>query len=320
MAATAHDEEKPFVGVDVSKRLLDVHVHPKGERFALANDAAGIETLIERLKGHDPALVAMEATGGLEVMAAASLAEAGLAVVVVNPKQVHNFAKALGVNAKTDVLDAGVIARFAAATRPAVRPLPDAETVALSAFMTRRRQIVQMITAEKNRALMAASSKPLQRSIARIIAALEKELEQLDGDIDKLVKASPMWLQKEELLISVPGIGKVIARSLLADLPELGTLDRKAIASLAGLAPWTRQSGQWRGKSMISGGRSGPRSMLFLGAMVACRYNPDLKAFATRLLNDGKPKMVVLIAVARKLLTILNAILRSRTPWQPKNA
>ena len=319
MAATAKDEEQ-FVGVDVSKETVDVYIHPVGEHFVLPRTAAGMEKLIVRLKSIAPALVAMEATGGLEVMVAASLAEAGQPAVVVNPKQVHNFAKALGVNAKTDALDAAVIARFAAATKPAVRALPDEETLTLSAFMARRRQITQMITAEKNRAAMAASSKAMQRSIARIVTALEKELERLDADIDGMIKSSPIWLEKQDLLTSVPGIGKVIARTLLAELPELGSLDRKAVASLAGLAPWTRQSGKWRGKSMIGGGRAAPRSMLFLGAMVACRHNPELKAFAARLLNAGKPKMLVLIAVARKLLTILNAILRDRTLWQPKTA
>ena len=311
--------EKQYVGIDVSKEVLDVHVHPAAESFVLSRDAGGLVELVERLKGHDPALVALEATGGLEVIVAASLAEAGLPVVVVNPKQVHNFAKALGVNAKTDALDAKVIARFAAATKPPVRPLPDEATQALAAFMARRRQISQMITAEKNRALIA-SAKPMQRSIARIITALEKELERLDDDIDGLIKSSPLWREKEELLTSVPGVGKIIARTLMAEMPELGQLDRKAVASLAGLAPFTKQSGTWRGKSMIAGGRSAPRSMLFVGALVACRHNPELKAFATRLLNTGKPKMVVLTAVARKLLTILNAMLRDGTPWQPKKA
>lgn len=319
MAATAN-ETKLYVGIDVSKAALDVYLHPLGEGFALARSAQGLEDLVERLKHHELQLIALEATGGFEAIAVAALAAAGLPVVVVNPKQVHNFAKALGINAKTDALDASVIARFAEAARPAIRPLPDGETLALGALMTRRRQIVQMIAAEKNRAFMAVSSKPLQKSIGRIIAALEAELARLDDDIDRMVKASPLWLEKEQLLVSVPGVGKVIARTLLCEMPELGTLERRAIASLAGLAPWTRQSGQWRGRSMIGGGRAVPRTVLFLGAMIAARYNPDLKAFSTRLLNAGKSKKVVIIAVARKLLTILNAIIRDNTPWQPKNA
>jgi transposase len=241
-----------------------------------------------------------------------------LPVVVVNPKQVHNYAKALGVNAKTDAIDASVIARFAEATKPEIRPLPDAETLALADLLARRRQVVQMITAEKNRALRVGANKALEKSIRRISDALERELERLDHDIDTTVKGSPLWREKEDLLASVPGIGKVIARTLMAEMPELGKLDRKQIAALAGLAPWTQQSGKWRGKSFTSGGRSVCRTVLFLGALSAARYNPDLKAFSQRLLNAGKPKMVVLIAVARKLLTILNAILRETKPWTPK--
>jgi transposase len=317
MAATA-ETDKQYVGVDVSKERLDVFLHPLGASFAVARSAAGIAELVRKLAQHAPALVAMEATGGLETLVTAGLVEAGLPVVVVNPKQIHNFAKALGVNAKTDTLDAGVIARFAAATKPEPRPLPDAQTQILSAFMTRRRQVTHMIAAEKNRALAAPLSKPLQKSIARIIAALERELGQLDKDIDGMIKASPVWRAKEELLTSVPGVGKIIARTLLCDMPELGCLDRKSVAALAGLAPWTRQSGKWRGRTMIGGGRAAPRTMLFIAAMVACRHNPDLKVFAIRLLNAGKAKMAVHIAVARKLLTILNAILRDGTPWQPK--
>lgn len=321
MAATAQDK-KLFVGIDVSKDRLDVHIHPVGECFALARDESGLVELAARLQspfpGHALAIIAMEATGGFEVSVVAALGAARLPVVVVNPKQVHNYAKALGVNAKTDVIDASVIARFAADVKPEVRPLPDAETLVLGEFLTRRRQIVQMIVAEKNRALRGAANVTMQKSIGRIIAALEAELARLDGDIDGLVKSSPVWLEKEELMTTVPGIGQGIARTLLAEMPELGSLDRKQIAALAGLAPWTRQSGQWKGRSMIGGGRAVPRTMLFLGAMSAARHNPDLNAFSLRLLNAGKSKKVVLTAISRKLLTILNAILRDKTPWQPK--
>lgn len=318
MAATAKDQ-KQFVGIDVSKERLDVHVHPHGESFAAARDAGGIAELTARLKKLAPALVVMEATGGFEAPVAASLAEAGLPAAIVNPRQVHNFAKAMGKNAKTDRLDAIVIARFAAAVRPDIRALPDEQTQALAALMTRRRQICQMAVAERNRLPAAFSSKPMQRSIARIITALESELARLDEDIDAMVKASPMWREKEELLTSVPGVGKIIARTLLAEMPELGALDRWQAAALAGLAPYDRKSGKWRGKSMISGGRAEPRAMLFLGAMAACRHNSELKIFAARLLNGGKEKKVVIIAVARKLLTILNAIIRDKTPWQQQN-
>jgi transposase len=323
MAATAQDV-KMFVGIDVSKDRLDVHIHPVGERFSLTRDDSGLAELVLRFQspfiGTALAIIAIEATGGFEVSVVAALGAAGLPVVVVNPKQVHNYAKALGVNAKTDVIDAAVIARFAADVKPEIRPLPDAETLVLGEFLTRRRQIVQMIVAEKNRALRGATNATMQKSIRRIIAALETELARLDGDIDGLVKTSPVWLEKQELMTSVPGIGQGIARTLLAEMPELGSLDRKQVAALAGLAPWTRQSGQWRGHSMIGGGRAVPRTVLFLGAMAAARYNPDLKAFSLRLLNAGKSKKVVLTAISRKLLTILNAIIRDKTPWKQKTA
>lgn len=319
MAATAKDQ-KMYVGIDVSKDKLDVHIHPSGERFEVLRTEYGAEQLVTRLKSHDLAVIAIEATGGYEVMVVAALAAAGLPVAVVNPKRVHNYAKALGVSAKTDALDAHVIARFACDVKPQVRALPDAETLVLGEVLTRRRQIVQMITAEKNRALRMVSQKHMQKSIGRIITALEAELARLDGSIDGMVKASPLWSEREELLSSVPGVGKVIARTLLAEIPELGTLDRRQVAALAGLAPWTRQSGQWRGHSMIGGGREVPRTVLFLGAMAAARHNPDLKAFSLRLLNAGKSKKAVLTAVSRKLLTILNAILRDGTPWSQKTA
>jgi transposase len=284
MAATAQDS-KMFVGIDVSKDRLDVHIHPVGERFDVPRTEDGAEQLVTRLKRHDPAVIAIEATGGYEVIVVAALAAAALPVAVVNPKRIHNYAKALGVSAKTDVIDAAVMARFACDVKPMVRALPDAETLVLGEVLTRRRQIVQMITAEKNRALRMASHVHMQKSIGRIITALEAELSRLDGSIDGMVKASPLWSEREELLSSVPGVGKIIARTLLAEIPELGTLDRRQVAALAGLAPWTRQSGQWRGHSMIGGGRTVPRTVLFLGAMAAARHNPDLKAFGTRLLN-----------------------------------
>jgi transposase len=241
-----------------------------------------------------------------------------LPVVVVNPAQVRAFAVALGQRAKTDAIDAAVIAHFAEATRPQVRTLPDAETQFLADLVARRRQIIEMIRAERQREKRAP--KRVAKSIARLLKALEKELASLDGDIDGAVRASPLWSAQADLLASVPGIGPAIARTLLAELPELGRLDRRQIAALAGLAPHTRQSGQWRGKSHISGGRTGVRSALFMGAMVAARFNPTLKTFRDRLVAAGKPKLVALIAVARKLLTILNAIIRTNQPWQQQNA
>ena len=237
-----------------------------------------------------------------------------LPVVIVNPAQVRAFAKAVGQRAKTDPIDAAVIAHFAQATKPEPRPLPDEATRLLADLVARRRQIIDMIVAERQREKRATAR--LKKSIARLVKALEKELTSVDIDVDDAVRGSPAWRDKEDLLSSVPGIGPIIARTLIAELPELGTLDRKQIAALAGLAPFTRQSGQWRGRSFIGGGRTAVRTALFMGAMVARRHNPVLKAFFGRLVAAGKPRMVALIAVARKLLTILNAILRDNCPWQ----
>ncbi len=308
-----------FIGIDISKDRLDVHVRPSAESFAVARTGKGIDELIARLLTLSPALIAMEATGGFESIVAAGLAGASLPVVVVNPAQVRHFAVALGKRAKTDPIDAAVIAHFAEAAKPEIRPLPDEATQLLADLVARRRQIIEMIGAESQRE-KRASQKRLQKSIARLKKSLEKELAEIDAGIDDAMRASPIWRAKEDLLVSVPGIGSVIARTLIAELPELGSLDRREIAALAGLAPWTRQSGQWRGKSFIGGGRTSVRSVLFIGAMVASRYNPELKAFRDRLVANGKPRMVALIAVARKLLTMLNAILRDNQPWQPKNA
>lgn len=306
------------VGIDVSKDRLDVAVRPTGELFGVDRDAQGLANLVARLAPLNPVAIAVEATGGFETVVAASLAAAGLAVVVVNPAQVRAFAQALGRRAKTDPIDAGVIAHFVEATRPEVRPLPDAQTRLLADLVARRRQIVGMIVAERQRQ-KRLTEKRLQKSIARLLAALQKELSALETDIDDAVRGSPAWRDTEDLLASVPGIGKTIARTLLAELPELGRLDRRQIAALVGLAPWTRQSGQWRGRSVIGGGRATVRAALFLGAMVAARHNPTLKAFRDRLVQAGKPKLVALVAVARKLLTILNAIARDKQPWQPQN-
>jgi transposase len=235
--------------------------------------------------------------------------------VVVNPAQIRAFAKAIGQRAKTDPIDAAVIAHFAEATRPEPRPLPDAATQLLGDLVARRRQIVEMIGAERQRE-RRLTSPHLRKSIARLVKALEKELASVDAEIDDSVRGSPAWRTKEDLLASVPGVGPTIARTLIAELPELGQLGRKQIAALAGLAPFTRQSGQWRGRSFIGGGRSAVRTVLFMGALVAKQHNPVLKVFFDRLVAAGKPKMVALIAVARKLLTILNAILRDSRPWQ----
>ena len=303
------------VGIDVSKDRLDVAVRPTGEGFVFKRTAAGIEDLVAWLKTLSPALVAIEATGGFETVVAAGLASAGLPVVVVNPAQVRAFAMALGKRAKSDPIDAAVVAHFAAATKPQ-RQLPDEMTRRLADLVARRRQIVEMIAAEGQRARRISDHR-LSRSIARLRKALEKELVELDRLISDHMRGSTVWVEKEKLLASVPGVGKTIARTLIAELPELGSLDRRRIAALVGLAPWTRQSGQWRGKSFIGGGRKSVRSSLFIGAMVAARYNPQLKQFRDKLVAAGKPKVLALVAVARKLITILNAILRDRRPWQP---
>jgi transposase len=303
------------VGIDVSKNRLDVAVRPAGEHFALARSTEGLRELIARITPLAPTVIALEATGGYETVVAASLAAAGLPVVVVNPAQVRAFAQALGRRAKTDPLDAGVIAHFAAATNPPVRRLPDADTRHLADLVARRSQIIEMMLAERQRQ-RRLGEKRVQKSIARLLAALQKELSALDTAIDDAVRGSPAWRDKEDLLASVPGVGKTIARTLIAELPELGTLDRRRIAALAGLAPWTRQSGQWKGKSFIGGGRARVRAALFMGAMVAARHNPRLKAFRDKLVGTGKPKLVALIATARKLLTILNAVVRDGKHWQ----
>lgn len=303
-----------IVGIDVAKDRLDVAVRPSGELFVAERNGDGLQLLVQRLGSLAPSLVALEATGGFETVVAAALGAAGLPFVVVNPAQVRAFAKAVGQRAKTDPIDAAVIAHFAEATKPEPRPLPDEATRQLADLVARRRQIVDMIGAERQREKRATAR--IGKSIARLIKALEKELTSVNGDIDDAVRGSPAWRETEDLLASVPGIGPIIARTLIADLPELGTLDRKKIAALAGLAPFTRQSGQWRGRSFIGGGRANVRTALFMGAMAARRHNPVLKAFFDRLVAAGKPKIVALIAVARKLLTILNAVLRDQKPWQ----
>jgi len=305
-----------FVGIDVSKDRLDVHVLPQGEVFAVERNGKGLAALVERLKPLAPSLIVVEATGGFEMIVAAAVAGAGLPLAVVNPARIRHYAEALGKRAKTDPIDAWVIARFAEAVKPEVRPLADDLTQVLAELVARRRQIVDMLQAERQRD-MRVTLKRFKKSIARVIATLEKELAELDREIDDMIKGSLVWSEKAELLASVPGVGNQTARTLLAELPELGTLSRKRIAALAGLAPYTRQSGKWKGKSMIGGGRAPVRKALFIAALVAGRFNPVLKAFRDRLVAAGKPKIVAAIAVARRLLTILNAIIRDQKPWQP---
>ena len=302
--------EKLYVGIDVSKDRLDGHILPNGEAFAVARDGEGLENLCRRFQGLALSLIAVEATGGFETVVVAALAAAGLPVVVVNPAQVRAYARAIGARAKTDPIDALVIARFVEATKPEIRPFPDEDTRQLADLVARRRQIIAMIVAEKQREKRASVA--MQRSIGRLVKALEKELASVNQDIDGAVRGSPAWREKEDLLASVPGVGDVTARTLLAELPELGSLTRREVASLAGLAPYTRQSGQWRGKSFIEGGRASIRSALYMAAVSASRCNAALQPFYQRLIAAGKPKKLALIAVARKPLTILNAMLTAR--------
>jgi transposase len=308
-----------IVGIDVSKDRLDVHVRPCGEAFWVGRDAAGLDDLIARLAPLSPARVAVEATGGFESVVVASLSAAGLPMVIVNPAQVRSFAKALGQHSKTDPIDAAVIAHFVEATKPPLRVLPDQETQLLADLVGRRRQIIAMIVAERQRE-KRCTNKGMKQSIARLLVALEKELSLLDKEIDTNVRGRPDWVEKEKFLRSVPGIGKVIARTLVAELPELGQLDRRQIAALAGVAPFTRRSGQWRGKSFIGGGRATVRAVLFMGAMTACGHNRPMRAFYERLLARGTSKLAAIIAVARRLLVIMNAMLRDKLRWTQERA
>lgn len=303
-----------FVGIDVAKAHLDVHVRPTGATFTLANEPADIADLVSRLAPLQPTLVVLEATGGLEYAVAAALAAAGLAVAVVNPRQTRDFARALGRLAKTDTLDAGVLAEFAERVRPTPRPLPDATARAFEALLLRRRQLLEMRAAEQNR-LAGATAAPVRASLQAHIAWLSKQLARVDQDLSAAVQASPVWRAKDELLQSIKGIGPAVSQTLLATLPELGTLTRQQIAALAGLAPLNRDSGQRKGQRCIGGGRAEVRSLLYMAALSAARFNPALHAFSKRLQQAGKAVKVRLVAVARKLLTIANAVLRDGQPW-----
>ena len=303
------------VGIDVSKDRLDAYVLPSGEAFAVARDGKGLESLVERLAALDVSLIVLEATGGFETTVAAALAGAGLPLAVVNPRQIRSFAKALGKLAKTDAIDAEVIALFADKVRPQVRPLPTADARALGERVVRRRQIVEMIGMEANRRSHATDNR-LARTIDRHLAFLEKELAAVDADIDTDVRASPAWRETEDLLSSVPGVGPVTARTLIAELPELGDLDRRKLAALVGVAPFNRDSGAWRGHRMISGGRTSVRNVLYMATLSAIRHNPVVSATYRRLVNRGRPKKVAIIACLRQLLTILNAIVRTKSPWK----
>ena len=309
--------DKPllFVGIDVGKRRLDVHLHPLGEHFALDHDEDNVAALAARLGALAPALVVLEATGGMEVRLAAALATAGLPVAVVNPRQVRSFARAMGRLAKTDRLDAEVIARFAEAVRPAVHPLPDEATRHLGALVARRRQLLEMLTAERNR--RHAAEPIMHARIDAHLRWLEEALAEIERDLDQAVQESAIWRAKEELMLSVPGIGPVSARTLLAELPELGSLTRRQAAALVGVAPFSRDSGRMRGRRTIWGGRATLRACLYMAAVAAARgSNPAIAEFYRRLRQAGKPAKLALTACMRKLVVTLNAMLRTNTAWK----
>ena len=308
-----------FVGIDVSKDRLDVHLRPSGEAFSVPRDGKGLDDLSGRLAALPVALIVLEATGGFEATVAAALAGAGLPLCVVNPRQIRDFARAMGRLAKTDALDAEAIALFAERIRPEARPIPGPDAARLAELVARRRQIVAMIGMEANRRRRTADTR-LARRIDRHVAFLEKELAGTDRDIGTSIKDSPVWREREALLKSVPGIGDVTARTLLAEVPELGTIDRRKLAALVGVAPVNRNSGLMRGHRAIAGGRTSVRNVLFMAALVAIRHNPLFKAFYDRLTKRGSPKKLAIVAVIRKLLTVLNAIIRDNTPWRPENA
>lgn len=307
-----------FVGIDVSKATLDVAALPDGETWTVTNDDAGLAQLTPRLVALAPVVVVLEATGGFEMLAALTLAQAGLPVAVVNPRQVRDFAKAMGRLAKTDALDAGILADFAQRIRPEPRPLPDEAALLLEGLLTRRRQIVDMLTAEKNRLGFARG--PIKRDITQHIRWLEKRLADVDGDLQDAVTASPLYQAKAELLRSVPGVGQVTTLTLLATLPELGQLSRHQIAALVGVAPMNRDSGTMRGKRMVWGGRAPVRAVLYMAVLVGIKHNPVLRIFYERLRASGKPFKVAATACMRKLLTILNAMLHQNRKWEPQHA
>jgi len=307
-----------FVGIDVAKEHLDIAVRPNGEIWTIKNDEQSAMELAIKLKELRPAVVVMEATGSYEMCVASVLSITGLPVAVVNPRQVRDFAKSTGKLAKTDTLDAHVLAHFAEAIRPEVRSLSDEQAQQLHALVVRRRQIIEMMVSEKNRAHV--SHKSIQEQVRKHIEWLENELKELEKDIGESIRESPVWREKDKLLQSVPGIGPITSGVLLASLPELGLLDRKKIAALVGVAPFNRDSGNMRGKRTVFGGRSHVRSMLYMATLTATRYNPVIKQFYDRLIQVGKATKVAIMACMRKLITIINAMIRYSEPWRINTA
>jgi transposase len=304
-----------FVGIDVSQEKLDVHVLPEETSFTCTTDAKGIDRLVKRLQKRNPLVIVMEATGGLEAALVAELGAAGLPVAVVNPRQVRDFARGIGKLSKTDSIDAYVLARFAHTTRPEPKALATEEEMLLKELVRRRRQLVDLRASEKNR-LHRARSKPIQQSILSVIQALDEQIGNIDNDLDDMTKNSPLWREKEDLLKSFPGVGSVTARTLVASLPELGHAQRGQIASLAGLAPRNKDSGKMRGRRRITGGRADVRSILYMVALTAAKHSSTIRQFYERLIQAGKPTKVALTACMRKVLVILNAMVKSNRPYE----
>lgn len=308
-----------FVGIDVSKARLDIACRPEAIAFSEPNDPQGISAVVTRLQALSPTRIVLEATGGLEIQLAVALAAAGLAVAVVNPRQVRDFARASGRLAKTDKIDAEVLAHFADAIRPEARPLPDAAVRQLEDLVGRRRQLIEMRAAERNR-LGSTRSRVIRQNLEAHIAYLTQQIEDLDKELERAIEASPCWKAQDDLLRGIPGVGKVVSRTLLALLPELGSLSNKQISALVGVAPVARDSGTLKGHRCIAGGRASVRAVLYMAALSAKRYNPVLKAFYDRLIAAGKATKVALTAVMRKLITIANAMTRKAQAWDPSVA
>lgn len=307
--------EPVFVGIDVAKERLDVCVLPSKESWTFPNDGDGVTSLITRLNKEPPSIVVMEATGGYEIVLAAQLGSAGLPVAVVNPRQVRNFAKGIGKLAKTDSIDAFVLARFAETNKPEPKPLATEDEKLIKELMGRRRQLVDLRASEKNR-LRRARSERVRSSVLTVMETLSREIQEIDDDVDKIIKQSPIWREDEDLLKSFTGIGPVTARTMLASLPELGKADRQEIACLVGVAPLNKDSGAMRGKRVIQGGRAHVRHALYMSAISAIRCNPLIKSFYERLRGAGKPAKVCIVACMRKILVIVNAMMKSRRPFQ----
>lgn len=307
-----------YAGIDVAKNSLEIAIRPSGENFSIEYTDAALSDLVKQLKKKEPQIVLLEATGGYEKRVLRCIVEAGIPGMAINPRQIRDFAKATGKLAKTDRIDANVIAHYAEALKPKPQPLPDRELEKLKNLVTRRQQIVKMITEEQNR--LASCGKENQKAVTRHIQWLKKELKKVDAESDKLISNSPLWKAKAVILESIPGVGPVVSRSLVSCLPELGTLDNKKISALVGVAPFNKDSGKYRGKRCVQGGRSNVRSVLYMSALVAARHNPAIKAFYERLLAAGKMKKVALTASMRKLLVIANAMIKNNTKWSSNYA